>query len=321
MPSRPESANSGVLLGLLAFAAFSTHDVFVKHLGATYSPFQILFFSALLSFPLITLVMIRDSKPGTLIPANPGWVALRSISGSTAALCSFYAFSTLPLSQAYAFIFAAPLVITVLAIPLLGETVRLRRGLAVVVGLIGVLIVLRPGTSALELGHIAALGAAFFGALNSVVVRKIGNKERGVIMILYPMLCNLIVSATILPFVYKEVPIEDLGLFAVLSAVVLLAMGLLVAAYSRASAIIVSPTQYSQIIWAALFGALLFNEYPDWPTYLGTAVIMLSGIYILKREATSDVSSNAPVLNTRTRTGHAAGLRVGQLINRFRHKD
>jgi drug/metabolite transporter (DMT)-like permease len=321
VPSRSESANKAVLFGLLAFASFSTHDVFVKHLGATYSPFQILFFSALLSFPLITLVMIRDSKPGTLIPVHPFWVALRSISGSTAALCSFYAFSNLPLSQAYAFIFATPLVITVLAIPLLGETVRLRRGLAVIVGLLGVLIVLRPGASPLESGHIAALGAAFFGALNSLIVRKIGSRERGVIMILYPMLCNLAVSATILPFVYVEVPIGDLGLFAVLSAIVLVAMGLLVAAYSRASAIVVSPTQYSQIIWAALFGALLFDEYPDGQTYLGTAVIVLSGIYILKREATSDVSTNAPVLNTRTRTGHAAGLRVGQLMRRFRHKE
>ena len=134
--------NTGALFGLAAFATFSVHDVIVKQLGATYSPFQIVFFSALLSFPLITIVLMSDQKPGTLRPVHPWWVALRSVSGATSAVCAFYAFSQLALSQVYAIIFASPLIITVLAIPMLGETVRLRRGLAVLLGLVGVLIVL-----------------------------------------------------------------------------------------------------------------------------------------------------------------------------------
>ena len=90
------SNRTGALLGLAAFAAFSVHDVLVKQLGVTYSAFQILFYSALISFPLITLVLIRDHKPGTLLPVHPWWIALRSISGSASALCAFYAFTTLP---------------------------------------------------------------------------------------------------------------------------------------------------------------------------------------------------------------------------------
>ena len=315
MPLSPN--HSGVLLGLAAFGVFSIHDVVVKQLGGVYSPFQILFFSALLSFPFITLVLIRDQKAGTLRPVHPYWIALRSISGSLSALCAFYAFATLPFSQVYAFIFAAPLIITILAIPILGETVRFRRGLAVLVGLGGVLIVLRPGSTPLDTGHIAALVAAFSGALNSVVVRKIGSEERGVVMVLYPMMSNLVLSAMILPFVYVEVPVADLGRFAVVSALALMAMGLLVAAYSRAMAMTVAPMQYSQIIWAAVFGFLLFNETPEWQTYLGTAVIILSGVYILKREGTGNSSQNTPVLNTRTRMGHGA-LRVGDFMRRKR---
>ncbi|MDA9009465.1 DMT family transporter [Alphaproteobacteria bacterium] len=308
--------NSGALFGLAAFAIFSTHDIFIKLLGASYSPFQILFFSALLSFPFITIVLMRDSEPGTLQPVHPWWVMLRSLSGVVSAVSVYYAFTHLPLSQVYAILFASPLVITVLAVPMLGETIRLRRGLAVLVGLIGVLVVLRPGSSALELGHFAALLGALTGALNSIIARKIGREERTLVLILYPMMTNLVLMAMILPFVYVPLPIEDLGLLAIVSGMVLAAMACLIVAYSRSDAMVVAPMQYSQIIWAALFGALLFQEYPSWQTYLGTGIIVLSGVYILKREATGNVSLNTPVLRTRNRIGHSSNLSVGSLLRR-----
>ncbi len=313
--------NSGALFGLAAFAIFSTHDIFIKLLGASYSPFQILFFSALLSFPFITIVLMRDPEPGTLQPVHPWWVLLRSTSGALSAVCAFYAFTHLPLSEVYAILFASPLVITVLAVPMLGETIRMRRGLAVLAGLIGVLVVLRPGASQLELGHFAALFSALTGAFNSIIVRKIGKDERRIVLVLYPMMTNLVLMALIMPFVYVPVPIGDLGMFAVVSGLVLLAMLCLITAYSRTDAMVVAPMQYSQIIWAALFGILIFGEYPDWQTYLGTAIIILSGIYILKREATSDVSRNTPVLRTRSRIGHSAGFSVGSLLSRNRKKE
>lgn len=317
--TKSASANgTAAMLGLAAFASFSSHDVIVKQLGATYSPFQILFFSALLSFPIITLYLISDSKPSTLRPVHPWWLALRSVCGAVSALCAFYAFSKLPLSEVYAFIFAAPLMITLLAVPILGETIRLRRGIAVAVGLVGVLIVLRPGASAFGAGHLAAIFAAATGALNAVIVRKIGNDERAVVMVLFPILVNLMLTAAVLPFVYVEVHLVDLAKFAVISMVVLLAMSFLVAAYTRGNALIVAPMQYSQIIWATLFGVLFFGEFPQWNTFLGTAVIVLSGIYILKREATSNVSKTTPVLMTRTRIGHSSGLRVGAMLRRRR---
>lgn len=301
----------GALLGLAAFAVFSTHDVLIKVLGGSYSAIQIVFFSALMSFPLITLLLIRDSKPGTLRPAHPWWLGLRSVAGAISAICAFYAFSTLPLPQVYAFIFAAPLIITVLAVPMLGEKIRLRRGLAVLFGLGGVLYVLQPGARPLELGHVAAIAAAASAALNSVIVRKIGKEERRVVMILYPILTNLALTAIALPFVYQPLPLVDLGLFAVVATLVLLAMVLTVAAYSAGEAIIVAPMQYSQIIWGTLFGIFLFGEELETHTMIGTAIIIASGLYILFREATRNVSSTTPVLNTRTRMGNSAGLRVG----------
>ena len=318
----PLSNNAtGAALALAAFAVFSTHDVIVKKLGVTYSPFQVVFITALLSFPILTLVMMRDSTPDTLQPKHPYWIATRSLVGVVSALCAFYAVITLPLSQFYAFLFAAPLIITVLAIPMLGEVVRMRRGLAVVVGLIGVLIVLRPGSSEFTAGHMAAITAACAGAFVSIITRKISAEERSVVMIIYPMMSNLVITAMILPFVYIQIPLADLGLFAIDTVLVLVAMWLLVSAYTRADAIIVAPMQYSQIIWAMLFGIFIFAEYPAWQTYLGTAVIVLSGAYILRREASGGASENTPVLKTRTRAGHAMTLRVGNILRGRRRRD
>ncbi|MBJ6372127.1 DMT family transporter [Sedimentitalea arenosa] len=316
MTASARSANlSGALFGLAAFAIFSTHDVVIKYLGGIYSPFQIVFFSSLFSFPMITVLLIRDSKPGTLRPVHPWWMLLRSVSGVTAGVCAFYAFSVLPLAQVYAILFAAPLLITILAVPILGETVRLRRGLAVVVGLIGVVVVLRPGGEALGPGHIAAMVSAVAGAFNAIVVRKIGQEERPVLMILYPMLTSFVLMALALPVVYRPMPLVDLGALAVVSVLVLIAMSCLIAAYRRGTAIVVAPMQYSQILWAAVFGALIFGEYPDLPTYVGAAIIIASGIYILHREASGRASRTTPVLETKTRIGLISGLRVGAFLN------
>ena len=109
----------GVAFALAGFAVFSTHDVVIKFLGGTYAPFQILFFSALLGFPIATLMMMGDKTPGTLRPVHPWWVALRTVAAILTGVSAFYAFSVLPLAQVYAFIFAAPLLITVLSIPIL----------------------------------------------------------------------------------------------------------------------------------------------------------------------------------------------------------
>lgn len=309
----PSSNLSGALFGLLGFAIFATHDVIIKYLGGAYSSIQITFFSALLTFPLMTALLIGDNVPGTLRPSHPWWMLIRSISAVIAAVSAFFAFSLLPLAQVYAVLFATPLSITILSVPLLGEKVGLRRAVAVVVGLVGVLVVLRPGSTELGLGHAAALAAAVAGALNAIVARKIGNDERAVLMVLYPMLTSFLLMGAALPFVYRPMPLADFGALAVVAVLVLLAMSCMVTAYRRADAAIVAPMQYSQILWAALFGALLFDEYPDAMTYIGTAIVTASGLYILRRESHGSRSQNQPVLETKTRIGLMAGLRVDVL--------
>ncbi|MBU2963595.1 DMT family transporter [Citreicella sp. C3M06] len=311
----------GALFALLSFGIFSAHDVIVKMLGAHYAPFQIVFFSVLFSFPLVSLMLIRDTTPGHLRPIHPWWTALRTVSAVITGFCVFYAFSVLPLAQTYAILFAQPLLITVLAIPILGETVRLRRWLAVLVGLAGVLVVLRPGGTELTLGHAAALVGALSGALSAIVVRKIGHEERSVVLMIYPMTTNFIVMACALPFVYKPMPLEHLGGVFVMAAFALVGGLVLIAAYRKGEAVIVAPMQYSQMLWATLYGALFFAEWPDGMTLLGAALIIGSGVYIVLREGRTSVSENTPVLRTRSRFETGTSLRLGPMIRAMKRRE
>lgn len=304
----------GALLALLAFGIFSSHDVIVKILGGAYAPFQIVFFSVLLSFPLAMIMLMRDSTPGTLVPKHPWWLALRTAAAVVTGVSVFYAFSVLPLTQVYAIIFATPLLITILAIPVLGEKVRLRRWMAVLVGLAGVLVVLRPGSTDLTLGHLAALVGAVGGAVASIVVRKIGSEERTAVMLLYPMMANFILMACALPFVYEPMPIKDLGLLAVIAIFAWIAGRLVIAAYQAGEAAIIAPMQYSQIIWASLFGYIFFGETIDQATAIGAGIIIASGMYIVLRESRSGASENTPVLRTRSRSETGTTPRLSMVM-------
>ena len=314
----------GAALSLAAFGIYATHDVLVKFLGGSYSAFQLIFFSGLLGFPLVTIMLMSDRTDGNLIPKHPWWTAIRTTTAVLNGLTGFYAFSVLPMAQCYAIFFAMPILITLLAIPILGEKVGLHRGLAIIVGLLGVLVVLRPGQEPLGLGHLAALAAALLGAMTSVIVRKIGHAERSVVLMLYPMVANFVVMAVALPFVYIPVPIEHFGMMGSMALLGLLAGILIIAAYRRAPAIIVAPMQYSQIIWALFYGYFIFNEAVDFWTAVGTGVIIAAGVYIVLREDTPKVSKNRPVLETRSRFDIGTFPRIGlwlRLFDRRRTRD
>lgn len=313
MTDSAKSNLRGVAFALAAFAIFSTHDVIVKVLGASYSTFQIIFFGVLFSFPLVMMMLIRDTTQGHLRPNHPWWTALRTLSAMLSGIFVFYAFSALPMAQVYAIIFTMPLIITVLSIPVLGEKVGPHRWGAVAVGLIGVIVVLRPGGAELGLGHLAALTGAFFGALAAIIIRKIGHEERNAVMLLYPMMANFVVMAAVMPFVYTPMIVEDLGLVAVFAVLAFLGGLCLIQAYRSGDAAIVAPMQYSQMIWAAIYGGLIFGEVPDTMTWVGAAIIIASGLYIVIRENFGGTSANRPVANVKSRVGLPTAPRVSIL--------
>lgn len=281
----PLSSNlQGALIGLAAMALFACSDIVIKFLGSGYSPFQIIFFAGLMTFPLIAGLTLADPVRANLRPNQPKLMALRCVIVLINGILGTYAFATLPLAQCYAIVFTMPIFITLLSVPVLGDRIDVVRGSAVVAGLVGVIVALDPGRGALQWGHAAALGGALFGAGNYVIIRKTGTSERTVALILYPLILQMIVAAAVLPLVYQPMPLRDLGLCALMAATSFAGYLLIIAAYRHAPGIVVAPMQYSQIIWAAIFGAVLFGEHMTGRAMLGTAVIILAGIVIVARQ-------------------------------------
>lgn len=293
---------AGVLLQLAAMGLYATHDAVIKVLGESYHPFQILFFSSLLSFPLVSLVLLQDPNPGTLRPNSAGWLILRTCCAITAGLAGFFAFSSLPLAQVYSILFTTPLLITILSIPLLGERVGMHRWAAILVGLIGVLIVLRPGAQDLQIGHGAALIGAVASASVAVITRKLGKSERPMVLMMWPMLGNLFVTGAALSVTYQPMNLGDLALAGVIAGLGLAAGFLVILAYRAGEAAIVAPMQYSQILWATVYGWFLFEETLDGGTVIGALIIICSGLYIVWREGRGGNSVNRPVMIARLRT-------------------
>ncbi|TXB68264.1 DMT family transporter [Paracoccus aurantiacus] len=285
----------------MSMGVFATHDVIIKLLGAHYPSLQVLFFSSLLSFPLVSLILMQERTPGTLRPNRPGWVALRAVCAMGSGICAFYAFSVLPLAQVYAILFSTPLLITLLSIPILGERVGIHRWLAVALGLCGVMIVLRPGGQTLEFGHLAALLAALCSATAGVVTRKLGGSERPLVLLMWPMLGNLLITGAGLSIAYTPMQLPHLAMAGMIAVLGLTGGFLSIQAYRVGEAAIVAPMQYSQIIWATIYGWFIFGESLDRPTVIGAGVIISSGLYIVWRESSRGAGSNRPVIASRLR--------------------
>ncbi|MGB1161057.1 MAG: DMT family transporter [Alphaproteobacteria bacterium] len=295
--SRPVA---GVLFALLGFVIFSSHDALIKVLGGNYAVFQIVFFSVLFSFVPMTLIMATDRTEASFVPHKPWYLLLRTATVIIGMICGFYAFTVLTLAEAYSLLFASPLLITALSVPFLGEKVGKRRWAAVVLGLIGVIIVLRPGLQPLSLGHIAGLTAAVANSIGAIVVRKVGREERSQTLILFPMVAVLLIMALVMPGTYKPMPLLDLGVLALMGLLLIGGQMMVLNAYRNAPAALIAPMQYSQIIWAALFGFIFFSEIPDLWVATGSVLIISSGVFVVWRESSGSNSTRTPVTRTRS---------------------
>lgn len=286
----------GIGLALAGFSVFSLHDVLIKSITDV-PVFQIVFFVVLFSFVPFVFMLALNTREISLRPKLPGLVALRCVFTVGSLLCVFYAFKNVPLTQVYSLLFSAPVIITLLSIPILGEKVKLIRWIAILLGLSGILIVLRPGAVAFSVGHLAALAGAFCIACSSVVTRKIGAREHSVTLLLYPMLANVLVSGLLVILVYQPMPgiavlkMCGIGLLSVVGQM------LMINAYRSCEAQYIAPMQYSQMLWAIGYGALIFNESIDRNVVAGSLIIVISGLLFIWRELVASVTQ--PVLRTR----------------------
>ncbi len=270
----------GALLSLAAFGAYACSDVSLKALGHLQS-FQVMFLSALCTLPFLILQIYWTHGRSSLWPNLPGLTLLRMAITLLGSACVIYTFTHLPLAQCYAIFFTMPLMITVLAWPLLGEPIDPWRGTLVAIGFAGVLVALQPGSTDFQFAHLTAICGATTGALNSLILRKIGHREKSGVILLYPVLGQLVVAAAIMPLVWQPIGVPDVQIGFVIGILGTVGGLLIIAAYRTAPAIVVAPMQYSQILWASVLGILFFDEIPSLMSVIGIGIIIAAGLMLL----------------------------------------
>ena len=271
----------GALYGIAAMGLYCLYDVTIKLLGSDYNPLQILFCAGLVFVPLI-LVQTFWSGRANLRPVMPGLTALRVVVSLVNSVVGAYAFAVLPLAECYAVFFLMPLMIALLAVPVLGEPMDPARGFAIAIGFGGVIVALQPGgDTQLGLGHLAAFTAAALGAVNYVILRKTSGVETPGVLLLYPAISQLIAIGIMVPGIWLPMPMPHWALTTLMGIELFAGGTLIILAYRTAAAIVVAPMQYSQIIWAAVLGAVLFDERMTLTMIFGIAIIILAGLFIL----------------------------------------
>jgi S-adenosylmethionine uptake transporter len=276
---------NGVAVGFLGYALFSTADACIKALGASLSVFEIIFFVTAAHFLTIGIAKPESEHWRHIFRmSRPRLVLLRATFGVLGGLCGVYAFTTLPLAEAYALIFLAPVFTTLLSIPILGEEVGWRRWAAVGLGFLGVLLVVKPGFRELHLGHLAAALAAVFGAGAMIALRILGPTEKRITLLAVIYTAAVVVNGVLMiPGFHMPAP-RDFALAGLAGLVGGLGQISMLAATRLSPASRIAPAQYSQIVWAVIFGAVFFGEFPDPLSFVGMGLVALSGFITFVRE-------------------------------------
>jgi drug/metabolite transporter (DMT)-like permease len=281
-PLSAERTLSGIAMALAALLLFSVQDAFSKLLTRNYDPLEIAFVRFLTMLVLMLPFLLR--RPGALRSRVPGHQLLRGFAMLGATLFFILGLSHLPIAEATAIGFVSPLFVTALSIPMLGETIGPRRWIAVVVGFLGVLVVIRPGTGAFNPMALFPIASSMCWAFGLVLTRTMHSADKTLTILFYSTLIGCCVCGVAMPIVWRTPDLPALALMTGQGALSTMGHTLLIAAFGRAGASVLAPFTYSQMLWATALGYLIFNAIPDAPTWIGAAIIVASGLYILHRE-------------------------------------
>jgi drug/metabolite transporter (DMT)-like permease len=282
-PRRPGGTRRGILWMLLTTLLFVSMDALAKHLSQFHPVPQVVW--ARYVFHVLLLALLLGGRVrGVMRTGRLGLQLLRSVFPLGATGLFFTALSFIPLAEASAIMFVAPILVTALSMPLLRERVGPRRWASVVVGFGGALIIIRPGGDAMELTALFALGAATSYAFYQITTRLLAHSDQPLTTLAYSALLGALATSAVVPFFWVAPDwagwacMVGLGLFGGTGHFAL------IKAFQTAPAATVTPFGYAALIWATLYGFVLFGDLPDLWTVLGAVIIAASGLYIFHRE-------------------------------------
>ncbi len=288
----PAAARRRAILGVLgAGFCFAVAAALIKATRASAIPTfeMVVFRSILIALAMMAVLRRQGGFLAALRTPRPGIHAIRTVLGFIAMTTGYVGYVRLPLATVTALGFAMPLFLTLLSVPLLGERVGWQRGCAVVAGLVGVLIVVRPWRAAAADTPMDAVLLVLAGvvawALTMITIRKLGNAgERNATIVLWYCLGSLVLSLVLaLPGWVTPSP-RDCALLVAAGLVTAAAQLLMTDAYRSGETTLIAPFEYGAIVHATLFGALLWGEMPDGWTFLGIAILIAAGLSIWWRE-------------------------------------
>ena len=282
-PSRKENLK-GALLMLISMFIFSADDTQAKFLTTTIDPLQVVWFRQMgLFFGVVILLIWRGQH--ILQTSRLGMQIGRGACAALSASLFILGVSYVPLADAVAVTFIAPLLVTIMGALLLGEYVGIHRWAAVILGFIGTLVIIRPGFDSFHPALILPIIAACLFAGRQVISRFLSGIDKTETTVAYTAITSTIILTLPIPFVWTT-PQTSTEILLIISMASMAAIAelLVIKALEIALAVVVSPMQYTIIIWSSFYGFMVFDQLPDLFTVGGTAIIILSGLYTLHRE-------------------------------------
>ena len=268
----------GILLIMLAVFLFSSMDTLAKFLLRSY-PVPPLIFARYAVHTLLMLMLLAPRMGFDLLRTKrPGLQVMRGLLlvGSTGLF--YLALRYLPLAEAAAITFVAPVMVTALSGPMLGEGVGARQWVAVTLGFIGVLVIIRPGGGMLTYASVFPLITALLFALYQIMTRKLAGRENPFATLFFTALVGTLAASLMLPFSWQSPSLTQAGLMVAIGCLGGLGHFLLIRAVEIASPTALAPFIYTQLVWSTLLAFVAFGEFPDLVSMLGMLVIIAAGL-------------------------------------------
>lgn len=277
---------AGVGLTVGYTALISSADAITKMFAASYAAPQLFALSGGIVALLAVLADRARPAPRGLRTACPRAMAIRSMATVVGAAAFFYAFRLLPFAEVFLFIAMIPLLTALLSGPVLGEAVRPQAWGALMLGLVGLLCLAPAGMGSLGSGHAVALAAVLLGTVSMMASRYIGTRDGNLLaQVFWPNLALAGIMACALPFVWTPMRLSDLGWVGVYAALLFGARWLLVGAFRALPAYVITPLMNLQFLWMVVIGAAVFGEVPGAALYVGAALVITAGGWLIYDQA------------------------------------
>jgi len=284
---RPEAGRSlkAIAFMVTAVAAFSGMDTLLKLLSEHYPPMQVVALRGAAAVPFMVLPLLVMGRLKALKPVRMGMHILRALLQLFVLVTFVYAVRALSLADAYSIFLSAPLIVTALSVPLLGEHVGWRRWIAVCVGLVGVLTMLKPSASSLvSLGAVAALLSAAGYAFNSIALRIITRTDSTVSVTFWMISLMTVMALCFSAPQWTPIRGEDWLLLAAIGFFSAIAQHLLTEAFRNAAPSVVAPFEYTALLWGIGIDRVVWSVLPTSRVYVGGGIVIASGLYLIWRE-------------------------------------